>query len=140
MPYCPKCRFEYLPEVKTCPECGAALVAVLAPEAPHPPRTEEEMEEALLGVVGGSIHAQLLQQELAAQGIASRAQPGWSDDELLGTVEAPPPPFGGSEGGSVAVFVYQHDLARAKIVMDDFERVGIETEAEEPPETEGEGQ
>ena len=135
MPYCPKCRFEYLPEVTSCPDCGAALVEVLPPEAPHAPRTEEELEEVLLGVVGGNIHARLLQQELAAQGIASRAQGGWSDDELLGTVEAPPPPLGGSEGGSTAVFVYRHDLDRARIVMADFETVGIERE--DAPSEEG---
>lgn len=26
MPYCPKCRYEYKPEVEICPDCGEELV------------------------------------------------------------------------------------------------------------------
>jgi hypothetical protein len=29
--FCPKCRYEYKPDVTACPDCGAALVAELEP-------------------------------------------------------------------------------------------------------------
>jgi hypothetical protein len=32
MPYCPKCRAEYLEEVKTCPDCQLPLVEELPPK------------------------------------------------------------------------------------------------------------
>lgn len=38
MPYCPKCRYEYKPEIVTCPDCNEKLVAEL-PIEPEP--TEE---------------------------------------------------------------------------------------------------
>lgn len=31
MPFCPECKYEYLAEVTTCTDCGATLVAELAP-------------------------------------------------------------------------------------------------------------
>jgi hypothetical protein len=30
--FCPHCRYEYLEGIKTCPDCGAELVAELPPE------------------------------------------------------------------------------------------------------------
>ena len=32
MPFCPKCRAEYLEEVETCPDCQVSLVQELPPE------------------------------------------------------------------------------------------------------------
>ncbi len=32
MPFCPKCRTEYVSGVARCADCGAALVAALSPE------------------------------------------------------------------------------------------------------------
>jgi len=37
MPFCPKCRYEYLPSVKNCPECGEPLVAELPVERQDAP-------------------------------------------------------------------------------------------------------
>ena len=34
MPFCPKCRFEYQPEIETCPDCGQKLTAEL-PDQEH---------------------------------------------------------------------------------------------------------
>jgi hypothetical protein len=33
MPFCPKCKYEYRPEVSTCPDCDVPLVAHLEPDA-----------------------------------------------------------------------------------------------------------
>jgi hypothetical protein len=40
MPYCPKCRYEYLPTVRECPECGVALVDEPPKGAADAPITE----------------------------------------------------------------------------------------------------
>lgn len=32
MPFCPKCRYEYRPEIMVCPDCDEPLVDVLLPE------------------------------------------------------------------------------------------------------------
>ena len=133
MPFCPHCRFEFLPEVTRCPECGAALVPELPP-AEAREMTEADLEPALLCVVAGGFHARLLQTELAAQGIHSRVQPGWSLDPLLGAVGAPPPPLGSGESGLVAIFVNRMDLARARTVYHDFEEVDQVDDAESEEE------
>ncbi len=112
MPFCPTCLFEYVPEVTECPTCKVRLVAA---RPPRPARSEEEAEQVLLCTTEGMIHAQLLQTALKEQGIPTRLQPGWSYDELLGAVGAPPPPIGGTEGTLVAVFVARADEARARI-------------------------
>ena len=38
MPWCPKCRYEYLPEISNCPDCGIELFAQ-EPISPHIPKT-----------------------------------------------------------------------------------------------------
>jgi len=40
MPFCPKCRYEYLPGVTVCPDCDEKLVDVLPEE-----NSEEEVKE-----------------------------------------------------------------------------------------------
>ncbi len=46
--FCPNCRYEYLPGVTTCPDCGATLVYKLPPESKDEEHFEEppEMETA----------------------------------------------------------------------------------------------
>ena len=41
MPFCPKCRYEYNPEISVCPDCDESLVASL-PEKPK--KNEEHLE------------------------------------------------------------------------------------------------
>jgi hypothetical protein len=45
MPFCPKCGYEYVPGIETCPECRAAL----SPEPPPP--APEEIPEAYVRLV-----------------------------------------------------------------------------------------
>jgi hypothetical protein len=46
MPFCPKCRYEYLPGVNTCPDCNEKLVASLPePEADDADRGEPEYKD-----------------------------------------------------------------------------------------------
>jgi hypothetical protein len=32
MPFCPKCRYEYRPEISECPDCNEKLVATMPPD------------------------------------------------------------------------------------------------------------
>ena len=36
MPFCPKCRYEYRPGIKVCPDCDLPLKDNLPPEEPEP--------------------------------------------------------------------------------------------------------
>lgn len=40
MPFCPKCKYEYQPEVSKCPDCGDRLVASLALEPEEAEETQ----------------------------------------------------------------------------------------------------
>jgi hypothetical protein len=44
MPFCPKCRYEYLPTVSECPDCEVKLVAIL-PLEPEKPEAPDEAGE-----------------------------------------------------------------------------------------------
>lgn len=37
MPFCPECKYEYRPDIKTCPDCDVELVDSLEAEAPQGP-------------------------------------------------------------------------------------------------------
>lgn len=52
MPFCPKCRYEYKPEIWECPDCGIRLVEKLEEEEPEEElitkeSTESDEEESL---------------------------------------------------------------------------------------------
>jgi hypothetical protein len=41
MPFCPRCRYEYVEGVKRCPDCGSRLVR----ELPSEPAEQKEADE-----------------------------------------------------------------------------------------------
>ncbi len=46
MPFCPKCRYEYVDGIGECPDCGVCLVEKLEEEVPEEESTEGEKREA----------------------------------------------------------------------------------------------
>lgn len=135
MAFCPDCRFEYLASIDRCPNCGTALVPTLPDSDADHSEQKPDPTQVRLCTVTGEIHAKLLQDTLASQGILSRAQSGWSFDKLLGTVPALPPPIGGAGATCIAIFVNRYDLPRALVVHEDFETRGLtEVEWEEFPD------
>jgi hypothetical protein len=46
--FCPKCRFEYKPEVTKCPDCEVWLVSTLPEEQPNPNDIPNESDEIYL--------------------------------------------------------------------------------------------
>ncbi len=127
MPFCPRCRFEYTARVSRCPDCGANLVDSLPDEAPA---AQSDFAEAELCVVDGEIHARLLQNALASQGIPSRVQSPWSFEIPLGITGLP---FGEGLDAPVKIMVSRSDLARARVVYEDFERRGSASAEEAEP-------
>jgi hypothetical protein len=112
--------------MRSCPDCGADLVAHL-PSAESAPRRREEMRQVLLCTVPGEVHARLVQEALAEQNIPARTQ-GRGLQHDLGT-----PSVGGDE--PIQIFVLRRDLARARSVFEDFERIGLQqVDWELPPD------
>jgi len=117
MPFCPKCRFEYIAGTTTCPDCGLALVESLPESATPGPGDFTQVE---LCLVRGEIHAKLIQSALASQGIPSRLDNPWPFRDPLGAT-ALPFPFGGGFDAGTRVMVNRSDLDRARAVYRDFE-------------------
>jgi hypothetical protein len=66
MPFCPKCRFEYQPEIKLCPDCKESLVAQLLPLEKE---KVEDVQYVPLRKVPSRIYAEMLQEALEKQDI-----------------------------------------------------------------------
>lgn len=45
MPYCPKCKYEYRPEISHCPDCNERLVATLPMEPEDKPVVYDDWTE-----------------------------------------------------------------------------------------------
>jgi hypothetical protein len=129
MPFCPRCRFEYTSSAATCPDCGGELVDSL-PEAPK--AVESDFAQVELCVVLGEIHAKLLRNALALQGIPSRAESHWPFAGPY-SVLSPSSPIGGGFDAPVRIMVNRGDLGRARIVYEDIERGGAHPSDEGPP-------
>jgi len=83
MPFCPKCRYEYKPEIWECPDCGVRLVEKLEEEEPEEElitkeSTESEDEEAVkdtdfvpLACYKSRFSSDFLQEALEKDGIHS---------------------------------------------------------------------
>jgi hypothetical protein len=69
MPYCPIHRYEYMPGIKVCPECGAELVDELAePVAPA------DVKWTRLRPLPGMIYAKMVTEVLDQRGIPNYIQ------------------------------------------------------------------
>jgi hypothetical protein len=128
MPFCPSCRFEYAPDATRCPDCGDELVDSLpeAPKAEGPGYVQIE-----LCVVRGEIHAKLLRDALASQGIPSRAESHWPFAGPYSVLE-PPAPIGGGFDAPFRIMVNQRDLDRARVVYEDIEGEGAHPSEDRP--------
>jgi len=64
MPFCPRCRNEFVPEVSRCEECNVTLVAAL-PESVPPP----DFHWVELSTTGTEAEGMMLAEMLEARGI-----------------------------------------------------------------------
>lgn len=70
MPFCPKCRYEYNPEITRCPDCDAELVEQLLEEVEY--SDEGSLEEAgwvPIGILTANSYAEMLAEGLRDNGI-----------------------------------------------------------------------
>lgn len=80
MPFCPKCRYEYRPDIKKCPDCDVPVVDVLPPEPEGPEWVdlvtvatfmfEPQAQEARLKLDSQGIHAMISNEKMAQMDIA----------------------------------------------------------------------
>jgi predicted amidophosphoribosyltransferase len=68
MPFCPKCRNEYVEGTETCEDCGLALTKTLAPESKTRPDESDLVE---VWYAQGEMDAQLVRSLLESNGIES---------------------------------------------------------------------
>ena len=68
MPFCPKCRTEYVEGTVTCTDCGQKLVAELSPAEKQTPEQTDLVE---VWHVQGEMDAQLIRSLLESNGIES---------------------------------------------------------------------
>lgn len=116
MPFCPRCRCEYIAGVVQCPDCRAELVEALP--SPTPP-LQVGFTEVELCTIDGEIHAKLLQSILAREGIASRLAPAQPLSPAY--ILKAPWPVGGGYDEAFRIMVKQSEFARAQVIRDDYE-------------------
>jgi hypothetical protein len=70
MPFCPNCRYEYLPEIKACPECGSNLVEELPLISDMP----VDVEWVPLRPLSGMVYAKMVMEVLDQHAIPNYVQ------------------------------------------------------------------
>lgn len=105
MPFCPKCRCEYKPEVWKCPDCGARLVDELPQDT-----TPESPNFVPLRNLPSRMYAQMLQEALMREGIPSMIK---SDDVAITF-----PSHGTTSAVPVIILVPEKHLKKADQIAD----------------------
>jgi hypothetical protein len=121
MPFCPKCRYEYKPEIWECPDCGVRLVEKLEEKESSENRekstdgkTNIESTESLKFVplrdIPSRIQADMLRGLLENAGIPSQIRGLTSQGYIMTYFSSPL--------GGVTLWVPEKDLVRAKEIAD----------------------
>jgi hypothetical protein len=69
MPYCPKCRFEYVEGIERCPDCDVDLVDELAPEKPAEHEREKPLQLVTVAMFNFHVDAEMAKLKLESEGI-----------------------------------------------------------------------
>lgn len=73
MPFCPRCRYEYKPDIEVCPDCGEVLVASLpddsVPDSDSKPVKSFYEDWTQLARLTSQQYAELVMEGLRAKGI-----------------------------------------------------------------------
>jgi hypothetical protein len=110
MSFCPKCRYEYLPEVTTCPDCGSELVDEL------PDLTEEykDVKWVALKPLSGMVYAKMVAEVLDQQGIPNYIK------SLFGSGAVGVVMGAGFAGASAKIYVPEEHLEEAARIRDEM--------------------
>ena len=107
MPFCPNCTYEYVDDVKECPDCHVSLVAAL-------PKKKEEVlsDEEYVGLYAlpGQVYAEMVKEALEKEGIPSMIKTDVISSGLLvkGTDVA---------GNLCQLYVLKKDKKRAETIL-----------------------
>ena len=106
MPFCPKCRYEYRPEIKVCPDCGLKLKAKL-----HAEEEPEPIGEGLVRVASYLLEsdAQAAKLNLERNGVRVVLT-----NETVSSVN---PAIAFADGG-IHLFVLESDAEKAKQILE----------------------
>ncbi len=129
MPFCPKCRFEYRPEITKCPDCDEYLVAALPEENDEDTIGEEDYSDwAPLCRLTSESYAELLVEALESRNITAIVYSGTGFFGTTGQMGASS--FSAAGGGYtvlVPVEMKEEAAIEASIVLgENWEKVRIE--------------
>ena len=110
MPYCPQCRYEYLPEINKCPDCGADLVD----ELPEFRSSLKDIKWVALKPLPGTIYAKMVAEVLDQRQIPNYIQSLFGSGGL-GIVTG-----GDFPGASAKIHVPEDRLEEASAVQDEM--------------------
>jgi hypothetical protein len=110
MPFCPKCKYEYRPDIKTCPDCDVALVDNLPEEASAGEPPVAFPDPVCVGSYMLLAQAQMAKFRLESMGIGAVL----SNEIISRTTEYA---VGIAEG--IKVFVAEADAARAVEILEE---------------------
>ncbi|MBN1481177.1 hypothetical protein EH223_01860 [candidate division KSB1 bacterium] len=107
MPFCPECRYEYVPGHKECPDCHVKLVEELPERASGDPSEKEYVE---LHPLPGHIYAEMVKEVFDKEGIECILIPDVISTGLLvkGTDVA---------GNEVRIRVFKEDQEQAQEIL-----------------------
>lgn len=120
MPYCPKCRTEYLSGIQQCVDCAVDLVDALPAKDEQVPDTGDT-SLVKLAVFPNAAEARLIQELLKNNGIEA---------VLRGDMD----PIGNVTGAGPALLVEEADLPQAQEIYEAFFSGGESESSEIPPE------
>ncbi|OQX86918.1 hypothetical protein B6D60_05155 [candidate division KSB1 bacterium 4484_87] len=108
MPFCPVCGYEYLPEVKHCPDCDVDLVDKL----PEEPEFYEENWVAMRDLPG-NVYAEMVKEVLDKENIPCYIKAD-SVTATLATSSA------SMAGASATIYVPEKFLSKAEKILFDM--------------------
>ena len=107
MPFCPECRYEYVPGIVKCPDCDVKLVAKLPEEKSGDPSEKEYVE---LYPLPGQIYAEMVKEALDKQGIQCILIPDMISSGLLAKGAT-------ISGNQVRIRVFKKDRNKAEEIL-----------------------
>ncbi len=110
MGFCPDCRYEYLPEVDSCQDCGAKLV----PELPEIHVDFKNIEWVAMNPLSGVVYAKMVSEVLDQRGIPNYIQSLFGSGGL-GIISG-----AGFAGASAKIFVPEENLEEASNIQDEM--------------------
>jgi hypothetical protein len=110
MPFCPNCRYEYLPEVTKCPDCGADLVG----ELPDLQAEYQDVKWVALTPLSGVVYAKMVAEVLDQRNIPNYIQSLFGSGGLGQVMTA------GVVGAPVKIYVPEEHQDEAQHIQDDM--------------------